>query len=555
MRIGSPFLDASEDQKRLYHAIWAASESGTKWPLFEFIEDQLEEEGLEVRKVIESCPSYRVVSYGPLWWPTKGPPRGNDSIAVTLAGLAHCPNAAEVVDAFLAVVRAIAEMWHALPQEPHQTKSLHIRYADIAHALIDESLSAPQRLVDAVIALADREPPTWGGNKSGKETSWTWEVAPEVKRYRHAYSAREYLSLVHAQIGDESDEATAGAGTRHIEGAGTSSGLSTAPVARRTNRQQHAFISYVHEDMHHADRLQRVLEAAGIRVWRDTEDLWPGDEWKPKIREAITSNSLVFIACFSDTSVSKPKSYQREELLLAVDEFRQRKPGEPWLIPVRFSECALPFIDVGAGRSLDSLQRVDLFGSHAEEGVARLVATVMHMMQHQGTGDPAMYSTETTSLPRASLLKTVLTATKSHHELAWNLHTDLYVEADPLTTLVIPEQTCHGKVDCDEPQLTAVLERFTFHMPFGDTSLVQTLPNQVVYRGPGTSNLVAGGLSPLPNETDVDPRTALTLRLELWPAMSDRPLKFRETLQPIDPSDDTWAAWIKPKPQPAFPRG
>src|SRR5579863_4637498 len=38
----------------------------------------------------------------------------------------------------------------------------------------------------------------------------------------------------------------------------------------------HAFISYAREDSAEADWLQRRLEAAGIRVWRDTEELWPG---------------------------------------------------------------------------------------------------------------------------------------------------------------------------------------------------------------------------------------------------------------------------------------
>jgi hypothetical protein len=60
----------------------------------------------------------------------------------------------------------------------------------------------------------------------------------------------------------------------------------------------HAFISYVREDSHEVDKLQRELEAAGISVWRDTADLWSGEDWRAKIRRAITDNALVFIACF-----------------------------------------------------------------------------------------------------------------------------------------------------------------------------------------------------------------------------------------------------------------
>jgi hypothetical protein len=66
----------------------------------------------------------------------------------------------------------------------------------------------------------------------------------------------------------------------------------------------HAFISYVREDAHRVDQLQRDLEAAGISVGRDTVDLWPGVDWRMKIRRAITDNALVFIACFSNGSVN-----------------------------------------------------------------------------------------------------------------------------------------------------------------------------------------------------------------------------------------------------------
>jgi hypothetical protein len=148
----------------------------------------------------------------------------------------------------------------------------------------------------------------------------------------------------------------------------------------------HAFISYVREDSRAADRVQRILEAANIRVWRDTGDLWPGEDWKLKIRQAITGDALAFIACFSDKSAARETTYQNEELLLAIDQLRQRQPDQAWLIPVRLSDCQLPQFDLGAGRTLDSLQRVDLFGRRWEEGSARLVAGVLGILGGQRGG-------------------------------------------------------------------------------------------------------------------------------------------------------------------------
>jgi signal recognition particle subunit SEC65 len=127
----------------------------------------------------------------------------------------------------------------------------------------------------------------------------------------------------------------------------------TTPAPHATG---HAFISYVHEDSESVDAICEVLEAAGISVWRDKDQLWPGDEWKIQMRRAIQNNSLAFIACFSEASNAKESTYQNEELILAVEEYRKRKPGRPWLFPVRFGNVELPKYDLGANKTLDALQ-------------------------------------------------------------------------------------------------------------------------------------------------------------------------------------------------------
>ena len=70
---------------------------------------------------------------------------------------------------------------------------------------------------------------------------------------------------------------------------------------------QHAFVSYVREDADAVSRLVSILQAASIPVWKDTENLWPGEDWQQKIREAIEDGSLAFIACFSTNSAQKTK--------------------------------------------------------------------------------------------------------------------------------------------------------------------------------------------------------------------------------------------------------
>jgi hypothetical protein len=151
-------------------------------------------------------------------------------------------------------------------------------------------------------------------------------------------------------------------------------------TSSEANAPGHAFISYVREDSDQVDRLQRTLEAAGIRVWRDTESLWPGEDWRARIRQAITHEAFAFIACFSSKSLARETSYQNEELTLAIEQLRLRRPDQPWLIPVRLDDCIVPDIDIGGGRTLASIQRADLFGEREAEGIARLVAAVLRIL-------------------------------------------------------------------------------------------------------------------------------------------------------------------------------
>lgn len=141
-----------------------------------------------------------------------------------------------------------------------------------------------------------------------------------------------------------------------------------------------AFISYVMEDRPLAIKLQGALEAAGINVWLDKEELWPGQDWKTEIRKAIRSDSVGFLACFSEQSLARQKSYQNEELILAVEEYRLRPPGAQWLFPVRFAEVAPPDFDLGAGRTFSDLHFSDLFGESDQENLVRLIVTLNRLL-------------------------------------------------------------------------------------------------------------------------------------------------------------------------------
>ena len=142
-----------------------------------------------------------------------------------------------------------------------------------------------------------------------------------------------------------------------------------------------AFISYVREDSRRVDRLEKFLEANDVPVWRDTHDLRPGEDWHAKIREAIAADSLAFVACFSKNSEARQRSYQRDELLLAIEQFRIRPPESPYILPIRFDDCAIPDLDISAGRTLNSLHHVDLFGRQWQASAERLLEGIRHVLR------------------------------------------------------------------------------------------------------------------------------------------------------------------------------
>jgi hypothetical protein len=123
-----------------------------------------------------------------------------------------------------------------------------------------------------------------------------------------------------------------------------------------------------------------VLEAAGTKLWRDTADLWHGEDWQARIRHAITNNALAFIVGFSRNSTARELSYQNAELRLAIEQLRQRLPDRAWLFPVRLDDCDIPDWEIGGGRDLSSTQHADLFGDRYYGGIARLVAAVLHIL-------------------------------------------------------------------------------------------------------------------------------------------------------------------------------
>jgi len=139
--------------------------------------------------------------------------------------------------------------------------------------------------------------------------------------------------------------------------------------------QKYVFISYVGEDSETVDRLCGYLIAAGVKVWLDKNRIAPGVRWRQAIRRAISEGAF-FIACFSKVYNDRSKTYMNEELILAIEELRQRPTDQSWFIPVKLDECEIPDRDIGAGETLRDLQYVELDEVNWNGGIKRILEVV-----------------------------------------------------------------------------------------------------------------------------------------------------------------------------------
>ena len=127
------------------------------------------------------------------------------------------------------------------------------------------------------------------------------------------------------------------------------------------------FVAYAAEDLPHARRLCDALRKHRCSPWLDKEKLLAGQNWPQALEHAIDVSD-VFVACFSRRSVGKRGMFQ-QEIRHALECARKRPLDDPFVMPVRFEECAVP------RRIAEHLQYVDLFPDW-DKGVRKLVRAI-----------------------------------------------------------------------------------------------------------------------------------------------------------------------------------
>jgi hypothetical protein len=133
------------------------------------------------------------------------------------------------------------------------------------------------------------------------------------------------------------------------------------PQSKQTNP---VFLTYAHSDKIAVRKLYHRLTRNRIAVWLDEKELFPGQNWKREIRQAILKSALV-IVCLSK-QFNKQGGYRHEELKIALERAQAIPDAQIFLIPVRLENCDVP-------EPLRQWQYVSLFEA---DGFRKLLKTL-----------------------------------------------------------------------------------------------------------------------------------------------------------------------------------
>ncbi len=171
------------------------AESG-QWPVYQYVEARMDDAGLDVDAVLRSMPS---IAYGQLDYSLVR--RGHSTspetpVKLTIAGFAHLPEHAELVDMFLAVLNELANRRAEAAYEPHQVIEVIVSGSELLEQLGINSHPLAAILPDII----DGEPATWHGSGNLDSGGWKHTVSPFVRRFRAVDSVDDYLRRLRAFI-------------------------------------------------------------------------------------------------------------------------------------------------------------------------------------------------------------------------------------------------------------------------------------------------------------------------------------------------------------------
>lgn len=173
----------------------ALTTTGT-WPVYQYVEAKLDEQGLDIEEVLATLPyfSHLQLTYSLVRRDRHGG-REEEPVRLTVAGMAHLDGFADTVTMYLRVLNALAEARAAAPFEPGRVVTVQVS----GPQLLAELGLQDRPLARLLPELLQNEPATWHGTPQG-DADWTYQPSSHLRRFRGVTDVEDYLTRMRAWL-------------------------------------------------------------------------------------------------------------------------------------------------------------------------------------------------------------------------------------------------------------------------------------------------------------------------------------------------------------------
>ena len=173
-------------------------ENDWKWPVSDYVEAQLEGDGIDPWIELERLPRHPVTSYAAAWWPRGGSvaPGPHEQVGLSVLGF-HFVEARQqalkgIVPVFFALVHFVAEWRRQRPSSPAEPRDLSISSEEVILELPKRGVPARLLIPKLLLELLRCEPGMWNGGNSGP-SGWTRSVLRGVYDFEDVETVNAYV--------------------------------------------------------------------------------------------------------------------------------------------------------------------------------------------------------------------------------------------------------------------------------------------------------------------------------------------------------------------------
>jgi len=196
VRFGDPW---TAQQRALVDDVFEAwwMSAMTAWPKYAYVAESLDDQGLSAIEVLRSFPyigirQFGARAYADVHFDTLHPEPPDDSdVFLTVGGLARHPSGGQIAEAYLAVLRVLAEIWREQPIPVSEVKTVTVTSDQLL-----TRLPYSAKIITAAGQLFRTEPMpamrSWGGSP---DSSWVINFDRRIRRYA-GVTLERYLQLI-----------------------------------------------------------------------------------------------------------------------------------------------------------------------------------------------------------------------------------------------------------------------------------------------------------------------------------------------------------------------